>query len=267
MSFFFNPFIQHSIDQCISFVKSGSFPYHIQWYHVTLDLNPSIPITKYLEQNVELINLFHWKCNLKIAIFEYHGLLLSSILYQFKQYWLQSSNWITNSKALQFHQFSNKISGSLTVITATHKNYYSSSKFDNLFHFIKPPSTPLGFESHIMTKFNLNQHAIPNLNTLFDLNIIKERHQNQASISAVLKPKSSNEIPEQGYQIYDTCFPAPLPSTNSGGLLVLFSGTTIQIRLYAEVSHSTNIYLYSAINTILIMQSVREYKTEISWNI
>jgi hypothetical protein len=211
------PFIKESIHQASSFISQKSFTYQIQGYHSVLDREAIIgPINATLAANIQLINLLHQKCHLKLALFEFHHETPSSVLYQFKSNLFQQG-WTVNTEILNFSEFSDDITGSITLISAIHKGFTITPNF-YIFRITRPPSTPVSIAKHILAKFNLEQHSVPNLDDLFNLRIINDRQPRHASISAVINPKSDTIQSELGYQIYDTSFPAPLPSSNLDGL-------------------------------------------------
>jgi hypothetical protein len=211
------PFIKSNLNQAISLINQASFTYQIQGYHSIFCRETIIgPIISILHTNIQHINLLHRKSKLKLAIFEFHHEIPSAILYQFKSN-LNNHGWISNTDILNYSEFSDNISGRITILSAIHKNYLLRPDV-KLFSVTRPPIIPISISQHVLAKFNLEQHAIPNLNELFNLEIINDHHQCQSSVSAIIKPKSNDIRLDEGYQIYDTSYPAPLPTSTQDGL-------------------------------------------------
>lgn len=169
------PLIKSNINQALSVINDNSFTYQIQGYHSTFNRETIIgQLTNTLHSNIQLINLLHQKCQMKIAIFEFHHEVPSSILFQFKSN-LNRHGWKINSDMLEFSDYSDNVSGRITLLSAIHKNFLLKPDV-NLFNITRPPILPILISQHVSAKFNLEQHAIPDLDELFDLEIINDRH-------------------------------------------------------------------------------------------
>jgi hypothetical protein len=186
------PFIKSNIHEAVQFISQKSFTYQIQGYHSIFDRETIVKsINNSLAANLQLINLLHQKCQLKLALFEFHHDVPASVLFKFKSN-LHQQGWTVNTEILKFSEFSDKISGSITLITAIHRGFTSHHPL-YIFRITRPPLVLIAIASNILTKFNLEQHAIPNLDNLFDLQIINDRKFRQASVSAIIKPKNKRQ--------------------------------------------------------------------------
>ena len=213
-------FIFPSLSSAVKQGPSTFMQYHAQGYHATFDKSDilSNSFIDSCKQHIQFINDMRNKCRLKLAIFEFHDKVDQHTLDGI-QHELQSTRWITDIQTIQFQEFSDNISGDIHILSIIPKDLHHGYKGIKTSLIIDaPPLNPINIQAGLMSKFNIEKYSIPELDGLFDLNIINEKNHRSASIAATLKPKLQNEYYEEGYNIYDTSYPAPLPTYNQDGL-------------------------------------------------
>ena len=161
------------------------------------------------------MNKLHKHSWLKLAIIQIHFPIPICIMDKFKRM-LKLISWIFKSEDVKYESYSDSIDGRMTVLTVIHTGFHSKNNWPIL---TKPPSTPINIAAHIFPQFNSERYAIPSIEELFDIKLIKERHPRTASISALLRIKSAQQIVlNTSAKVYDIDYPAPLVEDSSDGL-------------------------------------------------
>ena len=210
--------IHPTIASFVSDIQQNKTSITIQGLHICLDeedtKSPSLQSN--LKQLLDLINILQSRSGLSTIAIEIHQDMPLSILTQFKAN-LISIKWTIITEELEYEQFSDHITGKVTVIIGIHRNFIIPSQKDDL-TISRPPRQDISFQQNISPQFNTDDFAIPQLEDLFEIEYINETNPRSASIQAIIKPKNDDYQNQLGYQLFDQTKPAPLPSYNLGGL-------------------------------------------------
>ena len=242
--------IQHAIDSIRTAIR-----FHIQGFYSTFSkeyiLHQSFQIR--LNMHLELLKILHQHCYLKMAIFEFHHEPPCSLLTKF-QADLLKLGWKCEKSYLKYNYFSDHITGAITILTCSHRSFYNSSADIPSFDIVKQPIQPIQLSEKLITKFNTIEFALPKLEDLFKVDIINDRNDREASVLGIIKSKDKDtELGEHGYRIYDSRYPAPLPTPRNNGLFgqlfgIVFEDITTGKSLCRAISSLEYIQLFGYSN-------------------
>lgn len=267
--------IKSTTDQAIRFLQSDKAT-EMQGYYATLSTDNATTAqqqSQLLTKQIQLIEELHKRAKIYIFVLEFKGTFPESSIKKMHEHLLRQ-RWRISTQTITHETFSDKLQGSFRLNIGYHHHYFHE---DIPFKILQPPIQPIDINEHIDTTLNQERFSIPYLEDLFEIKQGTPCEAREPEILLTITPKNSSLISNNGYEVYSTDHPVPLPTTETGNLFgqlfgILFHDPITRLKHLRSISHYeyASIFLYErhfcwkicTIKDILsILRQITPYRT------